>query len=411
MSGLTISPGVLTPAFTSYQIAYTAAVGPSPITVTPANAHNAAIAFLGENDALIPDADGALAGHQVDLGDGTTTIKIKVTSQDGKASLTYAIKVAKSGLPDAPAIAGPIAAGPASLTVSWTAPAETGGTDVTSYDLRHIESGAADKADANWTVVGGAWTSGPLSYTIESLTGGTQYDVQVRAVNAAGAGPWSATVTGTPATWGATRSFSPALVDAGGEVEVTIDVAGLGGLGSVVETLPDGFSYVSSGLSHSAVQVEGQEVTFTLLGSDSTFTYTVTAASVEGPHSFSGVVSNADAVAQPVGGAFIVTVAAEPGVYVNIARSTASPVRLNSPVPVTVTFSEPVFGFTIDDIDINAGNGAKGNFSGSDGDAVYTFERDSDRHRYDDGGYCRQRGETCGRQWQHGGPPVVIYPI
>ena len=213
-----------------------------------------------------------------------------------------------------------------------------------------------------------------LSYTIESLTGGTQYDVQVRAVSGIGAGPWSATVTGTPTTWGARRSFSPERVAAGGEVEVTIALAGLGGLGFVVETLPAGFSNVSSGLSHSAVQVEGQEVTFTLLGSDSTFTYTVTAASVEGPHSFSGVVSNADAVTQPVGGAFIVTVAAEPGVYVNIARSTASPVRLNSPVPVTVAFSEPVFGFTLDDIDINAGNGAKGNFSGSNGDAVYTFD-------------------------------------
>ena len=175
MSGLTVSPGVLAPAFTSYQTAYIAAVGPSPITVTPANAHNAAIAFLDENDVLIPDADGALAGHQVDLADGTTTIKIKVTSQDGKVSLTYAIEVTRSGLPAAPAIAGPIAAGPASLTVSWTAPAETGGTDVTSYDLRHIESGAADKTDANWTVLEGAWTSGPLSYTIESLAISSQF--------------------------------------------------------------------------------------------------------------------------------------------------------------------------------------------------------------------------------------------
>ena len=59
--------------------------------------------------------------------------------------------------------------------------------------------------------------------------------------------------------------------------------------------------------------------------------------------------------------------------------ATASPgaqVRLNSPVSVTVTFSEPVSGFTVDDITVV--NGTASGFSGSDGDAVYTFEVTSD---------------------------------
>ena len=54
--------------------------------------------------------------------------------------------------------------------------------------------------------------------------------------------------------------------------------------------------------------------------------------------------------------------------------ATASPgaqVRLNSPVLVTVMFSEPVSGFTVDDISVV--NGAASGFSGS-GDAVYTFD-------------------------------------
>ena len=47
----------------------------------------------------------------------------------------------------------------------------------------------------------GVWTgSGSLTHTLAGLTGGTRYDVQVRAVNAAGEGPWSATVTGTTAS-------------------------------------------------------------------------------------------------------------------------------------------------------------------------------------------------------------------
>ena len=52
--------------------------------------------------------------------------------------------------------------------------------------------------------------------------------------------------------------------------------------------------------------------------------------------------------------------------------STSVLVRINSPIPVTATFSEPVFGFTADDITVT--NGTAGNFVGSDGDSVYTFD-------------------------------------
>ena len=102
-------------------------------------------------------------------------------------------------MPGAPTIATQIVPGDASLTVAWAAPINTGSSAITAYDLRYIETGAADKSDANWTVVEDVWAagSGSLQYTLSGLTGGTQYDVQVRGVNAAGASAWSATVTGT----------------------------------------------------------------------------------------------------------------------------------------------------------------------------------------------------------------------
>ena len=105
-------------------------------------------------------------------------------------------------MPGAPTIATPIGPGDASLTVAWAVPINTGSSAITAYDLRYIETGAADKSDANWTVVEDVWAagSGSLQYTLTGLTGGTQYDVQVRAVNAAGPGTWSATVTGTTAS-------------------------------------------------------------------------------------------------------------------------------------------------------------------------------------------------------------------
>ena len=104
-------------------------------------------------------------------------------------------------MPGAPTIATTIVPGDASLTVAWAAPINTGSSAITAYDLRYIETGAADKSDANWTVVEDVWAagSGSLQYTLSGLTGGTQYDVQVRAVNAAGASAWSAAVTGTTA--------------------------------------------------------------------------------------------------------------------------------------------------------------------------------------------------------------------
>ena len=178
--------------------------------------------------------------------------------------------------PGAPTITTPITAGADSLTVAWSAPVDDGGPAITAYDLRYIQTSADETVDANWTLVEDVWTGpGPLNYMITGLTRGTQYDVQVRAANATGDSPWSATASGTPATRGSIRSFSPPSAAPGGVVVVTITASGYGGFGRVVETLPPGFSYVSSSLSDDLVTVNGQEVIFTLLG-ETDFTYRVT---------------------------------------------------------------------------------------------------------------------------------------
>ena len=88
------------------------------------------------------------------------------------------------------------------LLVEWSAPASEGISAITTYDLRYIETAADETEDSNWTVVEDVWTTGggALEYTVTGLTADTEYDLQVRAVNEAGDGPWSATVTGTPTT-------------------------------------------------------------------------------------------------------------------------------------------------------------------------------------------------------------------
>ena len=87
------------------------------------------------------------------------------------------------------------------LRVNWTPPAEYEGPEVEYYDVRYIRTSEDASDDENWTLEYEAWTSdegGELAYTIDGLTVGREYGVQVRAANRSDPGPWSETVTGTP---------------------------------------------------------------------------------------------------------------------------------------------------------------------------------------------------------------------
>ena len=117
----------------------------------------------------------------------TTTATVTVTVTD---------ETEAPGTPAAPTIAQ---ATFNSLKVQWTVPTNAGPA-ISAYDVRHILTSATDKADANWTVVEDAWTSGnggSLEYTISSLEQNTSYDIQVRAESDEGTSDWSATRAGT----------------------------------------------------------------------------------------------------------------------------------------------------------------------------------------------------------------------
>ena len=93
-----------------------------------------------------------------------------------------------AGYPPAPTATS----GMRTLTIDWDAPTDIGGSAITSYDLQYIRSNASGKTDpANWTEVAGIGTDDTGTYEITGLSPGVQYDVQVRAVNDTGPGPWS----------------------------------------------------------------------------------------------------------------------------------------------------------------------------------------------------------------------------
>ena len=99
--------------------------------------------------------------------------------------------------------------------------------------------------------------------------------------------------------------FDQDTVAPGGQVVVTIAAAGYGSLGAVTETLPAGFSYVSSSLTEEGevTKVDDRTVRFTLQGADKTFTYTVTASDTARRYDFSGKLRDADRADHDVGGA------------------------------------------------------------------------------------------------------------
>ena len=141
-----------------------------------------------------------------------------------------------------------------------------------------------------------------------------------------------------PSSAVATRSFDTASVAAGGEVVVTIEATGYGSLGAVTETLPAGFSYVSSSLTDEGEVTEVDDVTvrFTLQGADKTFTYTVTASNTGGTHDFSGKLRDADRADHDVGGDSRVTVLG-PSATRSFSPTRVSP---NGRVRVTITAAD-----------------------------------------------------------------------
>ena len=171
-------------------------ISPSGAVSRVARHGRACLIFLGIEIPYQAEVNGNVrlgsARHLGESGAGVWTLKVtdRVTGHSGTLKSWSLTLYGHGDTPGAPAI-GSITSGATSLTIPWTAPQDIGASAVTAYDLRHIRSDAADKSDANWTTLSAIWTTGALSYELTGLDRGRSYDLQVRAVNASGAGVWS----------------------------------------------------------------------------------------------------------------------------------------------------------------------------------------------------------------------------
>ena len=128
--------------------------------------------------------------------DTGTQYDVQVRAVNGAGGGAWSATVTGATRPGAPSI-DTVTGVVRGLTVKWSAPSADGDASVTSYDLRLIKTSADETVEGNWRVVTGVWNAGALTVMVTGLELGTQYDVQVRAVNASGSGPWSATRMGT----------------------------------------------------------------------------------------------------------------------------------------------------------------------------------------------------------------------
>ena len=105
----------------------------------------------------------------------------------------------------------------------------------------------------------------------------------------------------------------PASVQRGEQFTVSMDLSDYGTTGSVVETIPESFTYVNSTLDASNVTVVNDTVTFTLWG-ETNFEYDVTASNTEGTYTFSGMLTDESANEVVVSGDTLIDVVLPDGI-------------------------------------------------------------------------------------------------
>ena len=142
------------------------------------------------SSAQIRTKTGVTYNHEA-----TASYTVIVKADDGNGGTdTITVTITVTDVTEPPVAVNDVAVVPVrrttdSLTVSWSAPDNAGKPAITGYDVRYSDDG-----DTNWTTV--RQDAPSTSVIITGLAPNEYYDVQVRAINADGSGPWSSTVEG-----------------------------------------------------------------------------------------------------------------------------------------------------------------------------------------------------------------------
>jgi hypothetical protein len=146
---------------------------------------------------------------------GTWTVKVNLADGAGNRDELDATELAELGFTSSLAVAAEVApsapaapwgvtasSGNGAVTVAWKAPADDGGSPITSYRVTARSGGTTVKTvDVDAAGAGAGAGDGVTTVEVDGLTNGVAYSFTVTATNAVGTGPESApSNTTTPAT-------------------------------------------------------------------------------------------------------------------------------------------------------------------------------------------------------------------
>jgi titin len=127
--------------------------------------------------------------------------RVRAVNAGGPGAASSTVAAIPAALPGAPSGLLVTTKTGSSVSLSWVAPVDNGGREITDYLVQYSTDGAA------WsTFVDGVSTS--LSATVTGLTRGTSYQFRVVAVTPEGSSPASSSVSSVPSTVPATPSVS-----------------------------------------------------------------------------------------------------------------------------------------------------------------------------------------------------------
>ena len=175
---------------------------------------------------------------------------VTVRADDGNgATDTFGVTVTVADVNEPPLEPGKptvLRASSNGVSVTWSAPNNTGRPPILRYLYQYKKN-----AEPGWSGATHA-TNGPItSVTIGELDAGTSYDVEVRAINDEGPGPWSAEGTGS-------TNNPPAFSGATAELEVpenTVVVTSIGTPVTATDTDSDTLTYTLEGTDKDSFQI------------------------------------------------------------------------------------------------------------------------------------------------------------
>ncbi len=205
----------------------------------------------GETWTTVDDGVSTATTTTIDALTNGTSYGFRVAAVNALGASPWRSAVAAPAwLPAAPAGLGAstVDGGSGQVNLTWAAPVDNGGSEITDYVIESSTDGEA------WAIVDDGVSTAPARI-VAGLTNGIAYSFRVAAVNAVGAGPWSSPAEAVPEGPAArppdvTAAVAPATGVGSGEVHLTwtapVDTGGLMLAGYKVAWSADGVSWTTA---------------------------------------------------------------------------------------------------------------------------------------------------------------------